>query len=204
MGCRPESSQKVKKPINQEALQELRGYIERDVAAGFRQEAAIAANAVEILSDDYAAADLTPPAVEFTRELIAAHKREQALWPATTDCDRLDAAFAELERAGIVCRQDFSCCGTCGVSEVFDEMKQQTKRGMQVRGYSFYHMQDTESAVEGHGLYLNYGAVQDGEAAALVIGEEIAAALKRHGLKVNWDGTFAVRIGISLDWKRRR
>ncbi len=194
----------MKKPVTEGALQELRGYIQRDVAAGFRPEHEIATSAVEILADDYDADALTPHATKMTRELIAAHKLKQASWPQTTDCDRLDSAFAALERAGVVCRQDFSCCGTCGVDEIQDEMSKAAKSGTRVRGYAFYHMQDTESAVEGHGLYLNYGAVQDGEAAAVGIGQEIAASLKQQGLKLDWDGTLTKRIGVRLDWKRRR
>ena len=204
VGCQPKRPTTMKKSVNDEALQELRDYIQRDVAAGFRPEDDIVKNTVEMLSDDYDVEALTPHAVVMTRELIAAHKREQASWPKTTDCDRLDAAFAELERGGVVCRQDFSCCGNCGATEIQDEMKQVSKSGKRVRGYAFYHMQDTESAVEGHGLYLNYGAVQDGEAAAMEIGEEVSAALKQQGLEVTWDGTWGKRIGVSLDWKRRR
>lgn len=194
----------MKKPVTEEALQELRGYIQRDVDAGFRPEGEIAMNAVEILGDDYDSDVLTPHAVRMTRELVAAHKQEQASWPQTTNCDRLNSAFAALERAGVVSRQDFSCCGTRGVSEIQDEMDKVAKRGTRVRGYAFYHMQDTESAVVGGGLYLNYGAVQDGKAAAVEIGKEIAASLKQQGLKVDWDETGAKRIGVKLDWKRRR
>jgi hypothetical protein len=204
IGCHPKSTTVMKKPVTEEALQELRGYIQRDVAAGFRPEGEIATNAVEILAVDYDADALTPHAVRMTRELIAAHKQEQASWPQTTDCDRLDSAFAALERAGVVSRQDFSCCGTCGSGEIQDDMDKVAKSGTRVRGYAFYHMQDTESAVEGGGLYLNYGAVQDGEAAAVGIGKEIAASLKQQGLQVDWDETWAKRIGVRLDWKRRR
>jgi hypothetical protein len=203
-GCQPQNTVTMEKPIGEQALQDLRYYIQRDVAAGFRQEAEIARSAVEVLSDDYTSEALAPYAVEMTRELIAAQKQEQASWPETTDCDRLDSAFAELERAGIVCRQDFSCCGTCGAAEIRDEMEQVARTGKRVRGYAFYHMQDTESAVEGHGLYLSYGAVQEGEAAALEIAKQISAALKQQGLDVRWDGTWTTRIGVSLDWKRRR
>lgn len=204
LGCQPKRATTVTKPVTEEALHELRGYIQRDVAAGFRPEDGIAFNAVEMLAADFDADDLAPHAVRMTSELISEHKREQEAWPKTTDCDRLDQAFAELERTGVVCRQDFSCCGTCGTTEIQDEMETASRGGTQVRGYAFYHMQDTESAVEGHGLYLNYGAVEDGEAAAVGIGQEIVEALKQEGLKVDWDGTWAVRIGVNLEWKRRR
>src|SRR5438270_13607378 len=149
------------------ALDEMRGYIQRDVAGGFRAEEEIPTSAVEVLADDYDPDELRPHAEELTRDLIKAHLLEQASWPAQTDCDRLDAAFAELERAGIVARQDFSCCGNCGSSEIWDEMETVSRRGQRVRGYTFYHMQDTEAAVEGRGVYLGYGAVQEGEPSAL-------------------------------------
>lgn len=203
-GCKPKSTASANKPVTEEALQELQGYIQRDVAGGFRPENEIAASAVEILSEEYDSKALAQHATTMTREALAQHKREQDSWPKTTDCDRLDAAFAELERAGVVCRQDFSCCGTCGSAEIYDEIEKATKTGKQVGGYAFYHMQDTESAVEGRGLYLNYGAVQEDEAAALKIAQQVVAALKQNGLKADWDGTWAKRIGVSMDWKRRR
>ena len=74
---------------------------------------------------------------------------------------------------------------------------------MKVRGYTFYHMQGTESAVAGYGLYLYYGAVEEGEGPALRIANEIVDALQRHGLKTEWDGTWSNAIKVQLDWKRR-
>jgi hypothetical protein len=64
-------------------------------------------------------------------------------------------------------------------------------------------MQDTEAAARGHGLYLNFGAVAEGERPAVGIGNEILDALQRHGLTTDWDGTWAKRIHVTLDWKRR-
>lgn len=129
---------------------------------------------------------------------------EQAEWPTVTDCDRLDNAFAELKADGIICRQHFSCCGSCGSVEIWDEIAAAQEVGRAVRGYAFYHVQDTEAAVGGHGLYLNYGAVEDGEAAVLSVARKIVAALERHGLRTNWNGQWARRIGVALDWKHRR
>jgi hypothetical protein len=74
---------------------------------------------------------------------------------------------------------------------------------LKVRGYTFYHMQGTESAVEGCGLYLYYGAVAEGEGPALRVANEIVDALQRQGLNTEWNGTSANAIKVSLDWKRR-
>jgi hypothetical protein len=156
------------------------------------------------LSDAADPAVLRPHAQRMVREILEEQLREQASWPQPTDCDRLDTAFAALEQVGIVCRQHFSCCGTCGSGEIWDEMEAARAGGRDVRGYAFYHVQDTESAVEGGGLYLNYGAVAEGEDAALVLAHEIVALLEQHGLHTHWNGEWSRRVGVALDWKRRR
>jgi hypothetical protein len=74
---------------------------------------------------------------------------------------------------------------------------------LKVRGYTFYHMQGTESAVEGCGLCLYYRAVEEGEGPAVRIANEIVDALQRQGLNTEWDGTAARAIQVQLDWKRR-
>jgi hypothetical protein len=65
-------------------------------------------------------------------------------------------------------------------------------------------MQDTERAAEGDGLYLNYGACEDGEEAALAVANDIVTQLTAHGLRTEWNGSWNQRIAVSLDWKRRR
>jgi hypothetical protein len=127
----------------------------------------------------------------------------QKEWPAVTDCDLLERAFGELERAGIVARQNFSCCGNCGSVEILGEMSKAQCGRARVRGYTFYHTQDTDSAADGYGLLLNYGAIERTEEAGVRIGHEIVDALQRHGLKTEWDGSWSKRIAVKLDWKRR-
>lgn len=130
-------------------------------------------------------------------------RADEARWTGATDCDRLDKAFADLEERGIVCRQDFTCCGNCGVAEIGAELNEAEQRGVHVRGYAFYHAQDTESAVAGHGVYLNYGAEQEGEAATLTIAREIITMLKHHGLEPVWNGSIGQRIHVPMVWRRR-
>jgi hypothetical protein len=185
-------------------LEEMRDYVRRDVAAGFLSTDAIAENASEMYAEEQDPEELLPHAERMARELAAAHWKEQETWPVVTDSDRLDAAFDELEREGIVCRQNFSCCGTCGQVEIGDEIRQAEANGRAVRGYSFYHFQDTDAAVEGHGLYLNYGGMEEGDAATTRIGQEVARVLARHGLTVCWNGRPETRIYVKMDWKRRR
>jgi hypothetical protein len=185
-------------------LDEVYDYVRGQVAAGFATADAIVEAAIDTFGDEAGPATLRPHAQRFVREVFVTHLAEQAIWPTVTDCDRLDAAFAALEATGIICRQHFSCCGTCGSSEIWDEIATAQQAGRPTRGYAFYHVQDTASAVEGYGLYLNYGAVENGEGAALAVAREIVAALEHHGLRTTWNGQSARRIGIALDWKRRR
>jgi hypothetical protein len=186
-----------------EALKEMRETINRDVAAGFRDPDDIVEGVVEMLADQYDEDELRPDAERLLRRAVKAHQRDQATWSATTDCDRLDAAFAELEGAGIVARQNFTCCQNCGHYEIGDEIAAARQAGREVHGYTFYHMQDTDSAVDGGGLYLAYGAVgKDGSVQE--VGREIVKVLRRHKLKTKWNGSEKQRIFVSLDWKRRR
>ncbi len=185
-------------------IEDLRDHIDREVAAGFRSEDEIIESAVEVLAGDAEPGMLRAAAEQLTQRAMARHLAEQATWPAVTDCDRLDAAFAELEQHGIVARQDFSCCGTCGAGEIRAEMEDVAATCRPVRGYAFYHMQDTESAVDGYGLYLAYGATDESESAAVGVAREIVDVLRAHELAVAWDGTWDKRIQVSLDWKRRR
>jgi hypothetical protein len=176
----------------EELVNEMKRRIAEDVAAGFYDAGEIAESAVEMISYDDETADkesLRAEAGRLTAEAIGKQLKDQENWPELTDCDRLDAAFAELEENGVVGRQNFSCCGTCGQAEIWDEIEAVEKTGKSVRGYTFYHTQDTEAAVEGYGLCFNYGAVEEGEHAALMIA---------------WDGSWDKRIQLKLDWKRRR
>lgn len=184
--------------------EEARDIVRRAVRTGFDDREQLIGSAIEMLEDEYdpdAVRAIVPALVD---EELAAHRKAELGWPAITDCDRLDAAFAALEDAGIVARQNFTCCGTCGSAEIWDEIGEARDSGRPVRGYGFYHMQDSESAAEGHGLYLNYGAVEEGEDAALAVGREIVVTLARSGLSPDWNGSWSTRIAVPLDWKRRR
>jgi len=182
----------------------LRESIRNDVATGFYDEDAILTHAADSFEEEFEPAELRREAQRLLREALADHKEARRTWPARTDCDRLDDAFAALEARGVVSRQHFTCCGTCGASEIWDEIDAVHKAGRPTRGYAFYHAQDTERAAEGGGLYLNYGACEEGEEAALAVARDIVTHIEAHGLRTEWDGSWGQRIAVSLDWKRRR
>ncbi|GAA2205884.1 hypothetical protein GCM10009850_013420 [Nonomuraea monospora] len=157
---------------------------------------------------------------DVTAEEFAAHLAAQDGWPAETDSDRLSLAMAELSMAGILAREHYTCCMTCGLAEIRAEISELSG----VRGYVFYHEQDAERAVMGGGVYLAFGpsdlegegdASPDGSIGDLPggnigdspggnIGEEIVAVLRRRGLRVEWDGDDGQRIHVHMNWRRRR
>lgn len=188
----------------QEIIEELRGYIVRDLRGGYLDVDTIIDNALEVIdAQPHGADELRIHAQQLLQWEIAAYRVDAAGWPDVTDHDRLERAFSALETQGVVCRQNFTCCGTCGVAEIGDEMHATRERGGAVDGYAFFHMQDTESAIDGGGLYLNYGAVDEGEAAAVSIARRIVDAVSAVGLPVEWDGDWGKRIFVRLQWQRR-
>jgi hypothetical protein len=190
--------------LSADLVEQMRRFVRNEVRGGFTSVADIPTGAVEYLLDDAEAEVLRPHAEQYTAEALVALSEEEKGWPQVTDCDRLDSAFARLEAAGVVARQNFSCCQNCGHAEMWDEVQAAAEEGRSPHGYTFYHGQDTEAAVEGHGLCLAYGAVEPGEEALAQVGHEVVAALRGHGLQVRWDGSTDKRISVSLDWKRRR
>jgi len=191
-------------PSEAEALADLEAFIGRLVAAGFESPEDILQAARDYLGEDLDQQRIDIESGPMLERALAAHAAAEKTWPALTDCDRLDAAFAALDRKGVIARQNFSCCGNCGSGEIWDEVDAARDAGDPAHGYAFFHMQDTERATEGDGLYLNYGAVEEGEAAALAVGHEIVDTIAAAGLKADWDGSWDQRIHVSLDWKRRR
>jgi hypothetical protein len=96
----------------EETMADMRGFVRRRIATGFYPPEDIETDAAEVYAEEHDRAVLKSLAARLTREAFADHLAAQKSWPAVTDCDLLDRALGELERAGVVCRQNFSCCMT--------------------------------------------------------------------------------------------
>lgn len=184
-------------------LANLKRGIAAQVAEGFTEADEIVMGFVED-PDEEEYGELDEEAVEkLVDQAIRAHHVKQTKWPPPTDCDKLDAAFKALERKGIVARQHFTCCSNCGHHEIWDEIKEaQAKR--KVIGYAFYHMQDTQSAVDGGGIYVKFAAVENDDVKKRLVGQKIVDALTTTGLKPRWDGDPGCAIAVRLKWRKRR
>jgi hypothetical protein len=189
--------------VENEADSLLRSAIRERLRAGYDDDDEVLSGALDYAGDEFEV-DEKRGRIILDEELAALHE-EMLSWPATTDCDRLDAAFAELERAGIVARANFTCCSNCGESEIGNEMDEAVKQGTSVRGYTFFHQQDTDRAAAGDGgVLLKYGPNPFDENEVVRIGRQIQHIVERNGLRTEWDGSANRCIEVLLAWKRRR
>ena len=185
-------------------LEDLRSFIARRIREGFEPVHDIVENATHYAFETHGRDDLQPTIKRLVAELLAAHRAEQAGWESSTDCDRLDEAFANLNEQGIVARQDFSCCNSCGFTEIWDEVEKEEKRHP-VDGYVFYHLQCTERAIQSGQLLLAYGCVEEDMAAFLRVANKIVAELRRVGLDAKWQGAAGHPIVVDgIAWRKRR
>jgi hypothetical protein len=188
--------------VHEKLLEVIRKHVAHKVAEGFASED----DSVEWTLDslyEHEPEELRPYVRRITAELLEEHRRAQDHWPSPTDCDKLDSAFAELEGEGILARQHYWCCSTCGHAAAWEEVKQaRTER--EVKGYVLYHEQDTEGAVYGS-FFLAYGAAEDSDEAMIGVANTIIETLGRFGIKTEWNGQTDSRILVKeFDWKRRR
>jgi hypothetical protein len=144
---------------------------------------------------------------------------EQATWPDETDCDRLDRVEEALRERGILLWQVSPCCDTCTGGELPDRVEEIDARypGFRdrLRGYAFFIEQTMAESLEEStelSVYLAYGwwspedveiSQDDYQRHSLAIAREVCECLRNEGFEPNWDGDFARKIGVTLNWQRR-
>ncbi|QDT94308.1 DUF6891 domain-containing protein [Gimesia algae] len=136
---------------------------------------------------------------------LAAHRAEQKNWPAVTDCDRLDQAFAGMKKRGLITLENAGNTQTDGY-DIFQVYLAEHPHPETVIGYCFYHNQDLERAVDGLPLYLAFGPVdpKDEKTKGAEIGNIIREELEQGGLEVEWQGTFNDQLRVpGMVWQKR-
>ncbi|MGW7596333.1 DUF6891 domain-containing protein, partial [Streptomyces rubiginosohelvolus] len=186
----PELAQEVRQTLETRIRELLRG--------GYGTVRTLTETAEDYLVKDGERPVSRAQAGELVERLWLERVEEQRGWAEVTDPDRLERAFARLDRSGITAREHFTCCRSCGMSEIGAAGREDA------RGFVFFHNQGTESAAAGHGLALYYGGFDDSAEATAAVGREVVAALREAGLTVEWDGSPDKAIELTdLDWRKR-
>ena len=114
--------------------------------------------------------------------------------------ERLNKAFKLLRKQGLIARQSFGCCGSCGSYEIATKMEEMHDAGKPVTGYVFFNQQSA-SAYKYDGykqpdglLYISYADASTNKYPNKItktgeeIGKMLVAALAESGLVVEWNG----------------
>jgi hypothetical protein len=187
--------------LSSESQETVVRLIREAVVAGFDTPEEILEHAIDAGTDEGGSLEEVTASATWTLDAcIKAQLQAQEYWPRVTEFDRLAAAFKALDESGIVALHNFSCCNNCGRRAMLEHIERLRATGLAVRGYAFYHSQDTQRAVQGKGVYLCHGSTDDQTGS---IGHEIAERLRSHGLSVAWDRNINHKILVTLNWKRR-
>ncbi|MDO7866942.1 DUF6891 domain-containing protein [Nocardioides jiangxiensis] len=175
------------------AERELRAFARLQVRAGLLNEA-------EQLDEvrEAVAAELphTDPGILARAWLAAARKElleEQAGWPATTDVDRLRAAFVECQQHGVKV--------LAGVEDHWAARRALEEAAGQLRGVIWFVVMDVWHAVDTPMLEVNLWHADGANAAeGDALTTSVLACLERHGLRARFDEG---RIEVAALWQRR-
>ncbi|WKU42944.1 hypothetical protein Q3V23_02035 [Streptomyces sp. VNUA116] len=184
--------------LDEDEREELEKRVREVLVGGYSSRAELAE-----LAEDYLVTKDRRPVSREQAEALADRMwlervAEQAEWEGETDPERLTRAFAALQEAGITARENFTCCRSCGQSEIGGEGEPDA------RGFVYFHTQCTDSAAAGHGLTLLYGGFDGSSETTAAIGHEVVAAIEAAGLRTEWDSDPGKAITVApLDWRRR-
>lgn len=105
----------------------------------------------------------------------------------------------------IVLKENYTCCMTCGHSEIEKEYKRaydgyfrkhpdDNPIGPRTLGYTFYHYQNLFNAENDGKLYLCYGSFIEEEVSSVEVGKIIVECAKKVGIEVEWNESIKEKI----------
>jgi hypothetical protein len=181
-----------------EALDRLRAFARVQVRSGYLPDSTVRDEVVEAARDDLSRGrDAEALAAEVVQDEIDALESEQATWPETTDVDRLEAAFADLEAHGLLVLR--ACEDHWDATAALTRLDE---AGESVPGVLFFSHTDVWHAVDHGMLELS---LWHGDTANVAVGDDLLGLVLRtlggHGLQAAFDEG---RIETTLAWQRRR
>jgi hypothetical protein len=188
-----------------ETTQEIVKMLQLMVKNGYSTEDEMVEAAIDDFECEFDQGNWEERARAMARTVMNAHMEEQKKWPAVTDCDKLDAAFDQLSKKDVLARHNYWCCSNCATTAIDDEVNEHIVNfGQRIKGFVYYHSQDTDLATENGALYLGYGSSCRTNAETIAVGKMIVDALNAQNLNTTWKGTAKDRIIVNVNWKRRR
>ncbi|MBL8919288.1 MAG: hypothetical protein JNJ54_10535 [Myxococcaceae bacterium] len=174
-------------------FESIRKRVELDVALGFETRTELIRSAMSS-----AAESERGQVTAIVDDALGRHLAKQKTWKGRTDCDRLEAAFAALNRRGIIAREYFGMTSTSGRGA----MKELLVTDKKLQGFVFYTPQDLENVFADEGVLLTLGAAAAGDDAHEAIALAVVGALKKEGLTPERAGLTTV--WVPLKWQKRR
>lgn len=175
------------------AERELRAFARLQVRAGLLDEATQLAEVREAVAAEMPHTD---PEILARAWLAAARKEllaEQQTWPATTDVDRLRAAFVECQQHDVKV--------LAGIEDHWVVRRTLDEQGPKLRGVIWFVPMDVWHAVDTPMLEVNLWHPSGANAAeGDPLTESVLACLRRHGLTARFDEG---RIEIQALWQKR-
>lgn len=165
--------------------------IRRSIRLGYERGDDLADNAHQV------ADDLDDDDVEqWVSEELEARRSEEESWSEPTDHDRVVAALAELDEAGVIAREDFGATHDDAVANVREAAED---GGDDVLGFVTFSRQDAAAALEHGRLRLTVEAFEPGNRDRVV--RLAREAFERQGLRLRFEDAGCV-VEVP-DWRVR-
>ncbi|MFO0676551.1 MAG: hypothetical protein U0169_08455 [Polyangiaceae bacterium] len=138
-----------------------------------------------------------------TEKFLEKEQSREATWSEATINDRITSAFEELNRRGVLAREDVGLT----IQDGWGYMGAAAESSH--RGAVFFHREDVIDAVGGRGLLLAFGALNvqpsEDDAASAALASEVLLVLQTNGIACSWNGSLTERIRVApFEWRRRR
>jgi hypothetical protein len=102
---------------------------------------------------------------------------------------RLNAAFAEIRKAGLFAQQNFMCCSGCALADAAIKC---CVPGRKERGVVYYTQQDNDALREVGKCYIRFASFnREKDLSIGDIADVVTTALARQAIQIEWDGNTA-------------
>lgn len=112
----------------------------------------------------------------------------------------LNVAFSLMTAAGLIARQNYTCCKLCATVSLSVLAAQAVMRGERCLGFAYYHEGDEKLRRSGENFWIGYGPSMDEELTILrsfdETAETVCQCLEKAGVPFRWNGDSSKRIEV--------